>query len=166
MNEVCGKSVFCLTCAYGTGYIPRTMKLPSKSRNLVLILTLFFACTALVPYSHCSADENPLRYGESCGSDCRAKHGFPARHEHGTDLHEHDSSSADSLHLHFVLEGVSSAFRSRCAQDVVKIAKNSATVDSFSSPASRFAVSRGVDSPVIALTPQLQTIPTGLSPPC
>ena len=140
------------------------MKLPSKSGSLVL--ALFFLCAALLPYSHCSAGENPLHYAEPCGSDCRANHGFSARHEHGPELHEHDPDNADSQHFHFILEGVNLASRSRFAQDVVKIEDNSATVEAFSSPDACFVVSRSIDSPVFALHSQFQTIPTGLSPPC
>ena len=140
------------------------MKLPSKSGSLVL--ALFFVCAALLPYSHCSADENALHYGESCGSDCAAKHGFPARHEHSHELHEHTPDSADSQHLHYILDGINFASRSRFDQDVVKTADNSTTVEAFSLPDACFVVSRAIASPVFVLHPQIQTIPTGLSPPC
>lgn len=140
------------------------MKLLRRLGNIILVLSI--ACAALLPYSHCSADEIALHYSESCGSGCTAKHGFPARHEPSTDLHEHAPDSADSQHFHFILEGVNSASRSRFAPDEVKTADNSATVEAFSSPDACFVVSRTIDSPVFAFHPQMRTIPTGLSPPC
>jgi len=140
------------------------MKLPRRLGNIILALSI--ACAALLPYSHRSADEIALHYSESCGSGCTAKHGFPARHEHRHELHEHAPDSADSQHFHFILEGVNSASRSRFAQDVVKTADNAATVEAFSLPDARLVVSRAIASPVFAFHPQMRTIPTGLSPPC
>jgi len=139
------------------------MKLSRKSGNL--FLALFFVFTALVPYSHCSADEIALHYGASCGPDCAAKHGFSARHAHGPELHEHTPDHADYEHFHFILEGVNLASRFQFAQDGVKAADNSATVEAFSSPENCFIESRALDSPIVAFHPRLQAIPTGLSPP-
>ncbi len=141
-----------------------TMSLSNKCGYFILVLLL--VCTGLIPYSHCSADEVALHYGESCGSDCTAKHGFSARHEPGHELHEHTPDNADSQHFHFILEGINSASRSRFDQDVVKTVDNSATVEALSLPDACFVVRRAIAPLLFVLHPQIQTIPTGLSPPC
>jgi hypothetical protein len=140
------------------------MKLPSKSGNLVL--ALLFLCVALLPYSHCSADEIPLHHGEPCGSDCEATPGFPAFHEHGFTIHQHDPNSNDARHFHFFLEGGNTASITRSAAESPKAPESSAAVvHAFPFANACYVVSRSADFSDFTLLTQFQTIPTGLSPP-
>ena len=135
---------------------------PARKSGYIL-LTLFFLCTSLIPYSHCSAYE--LLPFESGGSGCEARQGSLAQPAHSYDLHEHDSDKAYPHHFHFLLEAGNSAFRPRFDQDPARTAETADVKETFSFPDARSVITKSIEAPKPILFIRFRAVPSGLSPP-